>query len=119
LNIELKKPDIVAEKNGDLILKLRVYRKKELRCFFNYIYGDGNVSKLNRKYYKFKELLGDSDPINNLTIKKYSLTGELMDTYKSIRNAGKYSDIPFQTLYSNIIKNKKEEYKGFRWEVSQ
>jgi len=119
LNIELKKPDIVAEKNGDLILKLRVYRKKELRCFFNYIYGDGNVSKLNRKYDKFKELLGDSDPINNLTIKKYSLTGELMDTYKSIRNAGKYSDIPFQTLYSNIIKNKKEEYKGFRWEVSQ
>jgi hypothetical protein len=119
LNIELKKPDIVAEKNGDLILKLRVYRKKELRCFFNYIYGDGNVSKLNRKYDKFKELLGDSDPINNLTIKKYSLTGELMDTYKSIRNAGKHSDIPFQTLYSNIIKNKKEEYKGFRWEVSQ
>jgi hypothetical protein len=119
LNIELKKPDIVAEKNGDLILKLRVYRKKELRCFFNYIYGDGNVSKLNRKYNKFKELLGDSDPINNLTIKKYSLTGELMDTYKSIRNAGKHSDIPFQTLYSNIIKNKKEEYKGFRWEVSQ
>lgn len=119
LNIELKKPDIVAEKNGDLILKLRVYRKKELRCFFNYIYGDGNVSKLNRKYDKFKELLGNSDPINNLTIKKYSLTGELVDTYKSIRNAGKYSDIPFQTLYSNIIKNKKEEYKGFRWEVSQ
>jgi hypothetical protein len=119
LNIELKKPDIVAEKNGDLILKLRVYRKKELRCFFNYIYENGNVSKLNRKYDKFKELLGDSDPINNLTIKKYSLTGELIDTYKSIRNAGKYSDIPHQTLYSNIVKKKIEEYKGFRWEVSQ
>lgn len=119
LNIELKKPDIVAEKNGDLILKLRVYRKKDLRCFFNYIYGDGNVSKLNRKYNKFKELLGDSDPINNLTIKKYSLTGELIDTYKSIRNAGKCSGIPHQTLYSNIVKKKIGEYKGFRWEVSQ
>ena len=119
LNIELKKPDIVAEKNGDLILKLRVYRKKELRCFFNYIYEDGNVSKLNRKYDKFKKLLGDSDPINNLTIKKYSLTGELMDTYKSIRIAGKHSDISFQTLYFNIVKKKIEEYKGFRWEVSQ
>jgi hypothetical protein len=119
LNIELKKPDIVAEKNGDLILKLRIYRKKKLRCFFNYIYGDGNVTKLNRKYNKFKELLGDSDPINNLTIKKYSLTGELMDTYKSIRNAGKYSNIPHQTLYSNIVKKKISEYKGFKWEVFQ
>lgn len=119
LGIELKKPDIVAEKNGDLILKLRVYRKKELRCFFNYIYGDGNVSKLNRKYDKFKKLLGDSDPINNLTIKKYSLTGELMDTYKSIRNAGKNSGIPHQTLYLNIVKKNKKEYKGFRWEVLQ
>jgi hypothetical protein len=90
-----------------------------LRCFFNYIYGDGNVTKLNRKYNKFKELLGDSDPINNLTIKKYSLTGELMDTYKSIRNAGKYSNIPHQTLYSNIVKKKISEYKGFKWEVFQ
>lgn len=119
LNIELKKPEIVAEKDGDLILNLRVYRKKELRYFFNYIYGEGNVTKLNRKYDKFKKLLGDSDPINNLTIKKYSLTGELIDTYKSIRNAGKHSDIPHQTLYSNIVKKKIEEYKGFRWEVSQ
>lgn len=119
ITIELKKPDIVAEKNGDLILKLRVYRKKELRCFFNYIYGDGNVTKLNRKYNKFKELLGDCDPINNLTIKKYSLTGELIDTYKSIRNAGKYSEIPYQTLYLNVVKKNKKEYKGFRWEVSQ
>jgi hypothetical protein len=119
LGIELKKPDIVAEKNGDLILKLKVYRKKELRYFFNYIYGDGNVTKLNRKYDKFKQLLGDSDPINNLTIKKYSLTGELMGTYKSIRNAGKNSDIPHQTLYLNIVKKNKKEYKGFRWEVFQ
>jgi hypothetical protein len=121
LNIELKKPGIVAEKDGDLILNLRVYRKKVLRYFFNYIYGEGNVIKLNRKYDKFKHLLGDSDqdPINNLTIKKYSLTGELIDTYKSIRNAGKHSDIPHQTLYYNIVKKKIEEYKGFRWEVSQ
>lgn len=119
LKIELKKPDIVAEKDGDLILKLRIYRKKELRYFFNYIYGEGDVIKLNRKYNKFKELLGDSDPINNLTIKKYSLTGELIDTYKSIRNAGKYSNIPHQTLYSNIVKKKIKEYKGFIWKVSQ
>lgn len=119
INIDLKKPDIVAEKNGNLILKLRVYRKKELRYFFNYIYGEGNVVKLNRKYDKFKELLGDSDPINNLTIKKYSLTGVLIGAYKSIRNAGKYSDIPYQTLYSNIVKKKIKEYKGFIWEVSQ
>jgi hypothetical protein len=119
LNIELKKPDIVAEKNSDLILKLRVYRKKELRYFFNYIYGDENVTKLNRKYDKFKKLLGDSNPINNLTIKKYSLTGELIDTYKSIRKAGEYSNIPHQTLYLNIVKKKKEEYNGFRWEVFQ
>lgn len=119
LKIGLKKPDIVAEKDGDLILKLRIYRKKELRYFFNYIYGEGDVIKLNRKYNKFKELLGDSDPINNLTIKKYSLTGELIDTYKSIRNAGKYSNIPHQTLYSNIVKKKIKEYKGFIWKVSQ
>lgn len=119
LNIELKKPNIVAEKNGNLILKLRIYRKKELRYFFNYIYGSGDVSKLNRKFYKFKELLGDSDPVNNLTIKKYLLTGELMGTYHSIRDAGKHSDIPYQTLYLNIVKKKKENYKGFKWEVSQ
>lgn len=119
LNIELKKPSIVAEKNGDLILKLRIYRKKELRCFFNYIYGDGNVSKLNRKYNKFKELLGDSDPISNLTIKKYTLTGELIDTYKSIRSAGKCSNIPYQTLYTNIVKKQIKEYGGFRWVISQ
>lgn len=119
LNLELKKPDIVAEKNGDFILKMRIYRKKELRYFFNYIYGEGDVIKLNRKYNKFKDLLGDSDPINNLTIKKYLSTGELIDTYKSIRDAGKYSDIPHQTLYSNIVKKKIKDYKGFRWEVSQ
>lgn len=119
LNIELKKPCIVAEQNGDLILKLRVYRKKDLRCFFNYIYGDGNVSKLNRKYNKFKELLGNSDPISNLTIKKYTLTGELIDTYKSIRNAGKCSNIPYQTLYTNIVKKQIKEYGGFRWVISQ
>jgi hypothetical protein len=117
LGIELKKPNIVAEKNGDLILKLKIYSKKKLRCFFNYIYCDGNVMKLNRKYYKFKELLGDKDPIGNLTIKQYSLTGELIGTYKSIRNAGKYSNIPHQTLYSNIVKKNKEEYGGFKWEV--
>jgi hypothetical protein len=63
--------------------------------------------------------LGDSDPINNLTIKKYSLTGNLIDTYKSIRNAGKYSEIPHQTLYLNIVKKNKKEYKGVRWEVFQ
>ena len=119
LNIELKKPEIVAEKNGDLILKLRVYRKKELRYFFNYIYGDGDIIKLNRKYDKFKELLCGPNPINNLTIKKYSLSGELIETYKSIRNAGKYSNIPHQTLYSNIVKKKIKEYRGFLWEVFQ
>ena len=59
------------------------------------------------------------NPINNLTIKKYSLSGELIDTYKSIRNAGKYSNIPHQTLYSNIVKKKIKEYKGFLWEVFQ
>lgn len=119
LNIVLKKPDIVAEKNGDLVLKLRVYRKKELRYFFNYIYGDGNVTKLNRKYNKFKELLGDKDPLSNLTIKQYNLLGELINTHKSIRSAGKYNDIPYQTLYNNIIKKKIKEYKGFIWEVSK
>lgn len=119
LNIKLKKPDIVAEKDGEMILKLRVYRKKELRYFFNYIYGDGNVMKLKRKYDKFKKLLGDSDPINNLTIKKYSLTGELVDVYNSIRNAGKNSNIPHQSLYYNIVKKQKNIYKGFKWEVFQ
>lgn len=119
LNINLKKPDIVAEKDGNIIFKLRVYRKKELRYFFNYIYGDGSVAKLNRKYDKFKKLLGDTDPINNLTIKKYSLTGELIDTYKSIRKAGEHSNIPHQTLYSKLVKNKIKEYKGFKWEVFQ
>jgi hypothetical protein len=47
------------------------------------------------------------------------LSGELIDTYKSIRNAGKYSNIPHQTLYSNIVKKKIKEYKGFLWEVFQ
>lgn len=119
LNINLKKPAIVAKKDDDIILELRVYRKKELRYFFNYIYGDGSVAKLNRKYDKFKKLLGNTDPINNLTIKKYSLTGELIDTYKSIRKAGEHSNIPHQTLYSKLVKNKIKEYKGFRWEVFQ
>ena len=117
LNIEPKKPGIVAEKDGNKILKIRVYKKKELRYFFNYIYGEGNFMKLNRKYNKFKELLGDKNPTGNLTIKQYNLLGKLVNTYKSIRTAGKYSNIPHQTLYSNIVKKNKEEYGGFKWEV--
>ena len=73
--------------------------------------------KLNRKYNKFKDLLGDKDPIGNLTIKQYKLSGELVSTHKSVRAAGKYLNIPHQTLYLNIIKKKKEEYGGFKWSV--
>jgi hypothetical protein len=117
LNIIPKKPEIVAEKDGNRILKVRVYKKKELRYFFNYIYGEGDVMKLNRKYNKFKELLGDKDPIGNLTIKQYDLLGELINTHKSIRTAGIYSNVPHQTLYLNIVKKKKKEYGGFKWEI--
>jgi hypothetical protein len=117
LNIKQKKPEIVAEKDGNHILKIRIYKKKELRYFFNYIYGEEDCQKLNRKFKKFKELLGNDDPIGNLIIKKYTLLGNLINTYESIRIAGKDSKIPYQTLYSNIVKKNKKEYGGFKWEI--
>jgi hypothetical protein len=49
-------PEIIAEEDGDRILKIRVYRKAELSKFFNYIYGNGDVTKLERKYNKFNLL---------------------------------------------------------------
>lgn len=56
LGVKFMPPAIVAEKDNNRILKIRVYRKDELSKFFNYIYGDGNVTKLERKYDKFKLL---------------------------------------------------------------
>jgi hypothetical protein len=56
LGITFMEPSIVAEKNNEKVLKIRVYRNSELLKFFNYIYGDGNVTKLERKYDKFKLL---------------------------------------------------------------
>jgi len=56
LGITFMKPLVVAEKNNEKVLKIRVYRNSELLKFFNYIYGDGNVTKLERKYDKFRLL---------------------------------------------------------------
>lgn len=56
LKITFMPPEIIAEENSNKILKIRVYRKDELSNFFNYIYGNGNVTKLERKYDKFKLL---------------------------------------------------------------
>ena len=119
LNIELLKPTLVSQKNNDKILKLLIYKKNDLRLFFNYIYGDGNVSKLNRKYNKFKESLLGGDPVGNFTITKFSLNGDLLDTYKSIRDAAKNNYIHHNTLYDNIINKNKIEYKGFIWKVTR
>lgn len=56
LEIKFMPPEIIAEEDGNRILKIRVYRKAELSKFFNYIYGNGDVTKLERKYNKFKLL---------------------------------------------------------------
>lgn len=56
LEITFMRPEIIAQEDNNRILKIRVYRKDELSKFFNYIYGDGNVTKLERKYDKFKLL---------------------------------------------------------------
>lgn len=52
LGIIYKSPELISSKNGDNILKIRIYKKEELLKFFNYIYPNYEVSKLNRKYTK-------------------------------------------------------------------
>lgn len=117
LKIVLKKPSLVAEKNGDSILKILIYRKKDLRIFFNYIYGDGNVPKLERKYNKFKESLGDTDP-TNFVIKKFDLNDNLIETHFSLRSVLKTTNIKLSEVYNNIVKKEIKEYSGFKWEVT-
>ena len=56
LDITFMSPEIIAVEDKNRILKIRVYRKSELSKFFNYIYGNGDVTKLERKYTKFKNL---------------------------------------------------------------
>jgi hypothetical protein len=119
LGVEFMKPELVSEKDGNKILKIIIHKKKDLRLVYNYIYGDGNVIKLNRKHKKFTDGLTGNDPVSNFTIKKYNLNGELINTYKSIRNAAKDSFINYNTLYDNIITRGKKEYNGFNWLVKR
>lgn len=56
--IFFKKPCLVAENNGNKILKINIYKREQLQLFFNYIYGDicEGVTKLERKFNKFKKV---------------------------------------------------------------
>jgi hypothetical protein len=51
----------------------------------------------------------------SIIIEKYSLDGELISTYPSIIKAELDNDIGRGCLYYNLVKNKKEVYKNFKW----
>jgi group I intron endonuclease len=53
----------------------------------------------------------------SIIIEKYSLEGELIDTYPSILKAERDNNIGRCGIYNNIIKNNKTEYKGFIWKI--
>lgn len=53
----------------------------------------------------------------SITIEKYSLSGELLDTYPSMIKAEIDNNIGRGGLYYNIIKQNKKEYKGFLWKI--
>lgn len=53
----------------------------------------------------------------SITIEKYSLSGELLDTYPSMVKAEIDNNIGRGGLYYNIVKQNKTEYKGFLWKI--
>ena len=53
----------------------------------------------------------------SITIAKYSLDGELIEIYPSMIKAEINNEISRGCLYYNIVKNKKEIYKGFIWKI--
>jgi hypothetical protein len=57
LGITLNKTYLVAEKDTKKIVKVFIYKRKDLIIFFNYLYQDGKITKLDRKYNKVMEIL--------------------------------------------------------------
>lgn len=118
INVNFMKPELISEKNGDRILKILIYQKKELRLLFDYMYGTSDVTKLTRKYEKFKESLDGEDPVGNTKINKLTSDGKLIKGYKSARNAAKDNNISYRAFYYHIVEKSEKEYCGFRWEIS-
>jgi hypothetical protein len=53
----------------------------------------------------------------SITIEKYTLSGELLNTYPSMVKAEIDNNIGRGGLYYNIVKQNKTEYKGFLWKI--
>jgi group I intron endonuclease len=53
----------------------------------------------------------------SITIEKYSLDGELIEVYHSLTKAENANGLKRGRLGYNIIKNKKQIYKGFIWKI--
>lgn len=53
IGVKLLKSYLVAEKNGDKVLKIHIYRKEDLIKIYHFLYDDCSL-KLERKYNKYK-----------------------------------------------------------------
>jgi group I intron endonuclease len=71
--------------------------------------------------YETKKLISETLKKQNLQsaisveIEKYSLDGGFIESYPSMLKAENDNNIGRGCLYYNLVKNKKEEYKGFIW----
>lgn len=55
----------------------------------------------------------------SVTIEKHTLTGELIETYPSLSKAEEDNGLSRGRLGDNIVKRKKQIYKGFIWKIKK
>lgn len=92
---------------------LRTEKIKETRL------KNGGYLVTNEMKQKISETLKNKNlqSVVSISIEKYTLDGELIEKYPSMVKAEIANGFGRGNLYYNLVKNKKEIYKNFKWKI--